>query len=42
MDARELGFDVEVIGEGIRAVDLKPGDGDRAIEAIIEAGAHLR
>jgi nicotinamidase/pyrazinamidase len=42
LDARELGFDVEVIGEGIRAVDLKPGDGERAIEAIIEAGGHIR
>ena len=42
LDARRLGFDVDVLGEGIRAVDLNEGDGPRAIEAIIEAGAHLR
>jgi|SRR5919109_2497431 nicotinamidase/pyrazinamidase len=41
LDARRLGFDLEVLGEGIRAVDLNEGDSDRAIEAITEAGGHV-
>jgi nicotinamidase/pyrazinamidase len=39
LDARNKGFSVTVFDEGIRAVDLERGDGDRAIEAIREAGA---
>jgi nicotinamidase/pyrazinamidase len=39
IDARRLGYDVEVLADGIRAVDLRPGDGDRAIERMREAGA---
>ena len=42
LDAIGLGFDVTVLEEGIRAVDLNDGDGDRAVEAMIEAGAHIR
>jgi nicotinamidase/pyrazinamidase len=42
LDGTRLGFDVEVLGEGIRAVDMNPGDGDQAIEAIIKAGGRLR
>jgi nicotinamidase/pyrazinamidase len=41
LDARRLGFDVTVLGEGIRAVDLQPGDGDRAIARMREAGVTL-
>jgi nicotinamidase/pyrazinamidase len=41
LDARKKGFSVTVVREGIRAVDLQPGDGDRAIEAMREAGAEL-
>jgi nicotinamidase/pyrazinamidase len=40
-DARARAFAVEVPLEGIRAVDLQPGDGDRAIERMREAGAEL-
>jgi nicotinamidase/pyrazinamidase len=40
-DARMLGFDVDVVAEGIRAVDLHPGDGDRAIRRMRDAGAEL-
>ena len=46
LDARALGFDVWVVQDGCRAVDVKPGDGDRAIAemrgagcAIVESGA---
>jgi nicotinamidase/pyrazinamidase len=39
LDARRLGYPVEVLADGIRAVDLEPGDGDRAIERMREAGA---
>ena len=40
-DARMLGYPVEVLGAGIRAVDLEPGDGDRAIARMRDAGAEL-
>ena len=36
LDARTLGFPVEVVGDAIRAVDLEPGDGDRAHRAHAE------
>lgn len=46
LDARTLGFDVWVVQDGCRAVDLKPGDGERALAelrgagcAIVESGA---
>jgi nicotinamidase/pyrazinamidase len=46
LDARALGFDVFVVEDGCRAVELKPGDGERAIAemrgmgcAIVESGA---
>ena len=38
LDARRLGLTVEVVQEGIRAVDLQPGDGDRAIQAMEARG----
>jgi nicotinamidase/pyrazinamidase len=41
LDARERGFPVTVLQNGIRAVDLEPGDGDRAIEEMFAAGALL-
>jgi nicotinamidase/pyrazinamidase len=41
LDGRERGFPVTVLGNAIRAVDLEPGDGDRAVEAMFEAGALL-
>lgn len=40
-DARELGYPVAVVREGIRAVDRKAGAGDRAIQRMREAGAEL-
>ena len=41
LDARRLGFPATVLSEGIRAVDLQPGDGDRALAAMREAGAEI-
>ncbi len=40
-DALSLGFRTHVIEDGCRAVDLKAGDGDRALAAMSEAGAKI-
>jgi nicotinamidase/pyrazinamidase len=41
LDGRRKGFDVTVLREGIRAVDLQPGDGARALEEMERAGARV-
>jgi len=41
LDARRLGFEVTALLAGIRAVDLQPGDGYRALARMREAGAEL-
>lgn len=41
LDARELGFSVTVITDGVRAVDLAPGDGERALEAMRQHGCRV-
>jgi nicotinamidase/pyrazinamidase len=41
LDALRLGFATEVLADGVRAVDLGPGDGDRALEEIRVAGASI-
>jgi nicotinamidase/pyrazinamidase len=41
MDARMLGYPVKVLGDAVRAVDREPGDGDRAIARMRDAGAEL-
>jgi nicotinamidase/pyrazinamidase len=41
LDARELGFDTWVIEDGCRAVELAPGDGERAFAAMRAAGATI-
>jgi len=41
VDARTLGLYVEVLTEGIRAVDLAPGAGDLAITRMRDAGAEV-
>jgi nicotinamidase/pyrazinamidase len=38
LDALRLGFKVEVAREGVRAVELQPGDGERALKAVASAG----
>ena len=42
LDARELGFEITVIEDGCRAVELQAGDGERAIEAMRESGARFQ
>lgn len=41
LDARINGFRVFVIVDAIKAVDMNPGDGERAIEEMRAAGAHI-
>jgi nicotinamidase/pyrazinamidase len=41
VDARRLDYPVRVLGHAIRPVDLRPGDGERAIERMREAGAEV-
>ncbi|MEX0784352.1 MAG: isochorismatase family protein [Dehalococcoidia bacterium] len=41
LDARRLGFDAAVIAEGVRAVNLQPGDDERAFEAMRAAGVEI-
>jgi nicotinamidase/pyrazinamidase len=38
LDARDLGFGVTVVAAGVRAVDVRPGDGAAALERMREAG----
>jgi nicotinamidase/pyrazinamidase len=42
LDAIRLGFDVVVLGDAIAAVDLQPGDGSLALDAMREAGVAIR
>ena len=41
LDALKHGFQVKAIEDAMRAVDVKPGDGARAMEEIQQAGAEL-
>ncbi len=41
LDARALGFDVWVVADGCRGVDLKPGDSDTAMDELREAGVRV-
>jgi nicotinamidase/pyrazinamidase len=41
LDARRLGFEVTVIEDATRAVNVEPGDGERALEEMKAAGARL-
>ena len=40
-DARGLGYDVTVLRDGIRAVERTAGDGERAIERMLDVGAQV-
>ena len=39
LDARRLGFEVEVESAGVRAVNREPGDGEHALDEMRAAGA---
>ena len=41
LDALRRGFPTVVLSEGVRAVDRAPGDGDRALDELADAGAQL-
>jgi nicotinamidase/pyrazinamidase len=41
LDARRYGFDAIVLEDAIRAVDITPGDGDKAVAEMKMAGASL-
>ena len=41
LDGAAKGFDTVVLLEGIRAVDLRPGDGDRALDEVKRAGVDV-
>ena len=41
IDACQEGFDTTVVTDAIRAVDVNPGDGERALEDMERAGAKL-
>jgi nicotinamidase/pyrazinamidase len=41
LDAIRLGFDTFLLGDAVRAVDLAPGDGDRAVEEMRAAGVGI-
>jgi nicotinamidase/pyrazinamidase len=41
LDARQAGFDVVVLEDSIGAVELKPGDGERALAEMKDAGARM-
>ena len=41
LDARALGFAVSLVADGCRAVELAPGDGERAIAAMRAAGCEV-
>lgn len=41
LDGRRLGFDIDVVVDGVRAVDLASGDGQRALEQMREAGCRI-
>ena len=41
LDALKEGFEVVVLADAVRAVDVTPGDGERALAAMQQAGARL-
>jgi len=42
LDAARLGFATVLLADGVRAVNLSPGDGARAIAEMVEAGVAVR
>jgi nicotinamidase/pyrazinamidase len=41
LDARRLGFDTAILVEGVRGVNLRPGDDERALHEAMLAGARV-
>lgn len=41
LDAADLGYETTVLADAVRAVDLQPGDGDRALDELRAAGVSV-
>jgi nicotinamidase/pyrazinamidase len=41
LDARRLGYETRLLIDGIRPVDLAPGDGERALAEMVAAGVEI-
>jgi nicotinamidase/pyrazinamidase len=41
LDAARLGYETSLLTDAIAAVDLQPGDGDRALEAMRDGGVAM-
>ena len=41
LDAVRLGFEVQLIGQAVAAVEMEPGDGDRALSELADAGVEI-
>ena len=41
VDALELGFQTVVLQDAVRAVDMRPGDGERALDEIARRGGEI-
>jgi nicotinamidase/pyrazinamidase len=41
LDATRLGYDTALLTDAVAAVDLQPGDGDRALQAMRDAGVAM-
>ncbi len=41
LDSRRLGFKTSLIKEGVRAVEINPGDGEKALRAMEDAGVKI-
>ena len=41
LDARRLGLDVDIVADGIRAVNASPGDAEKAINTMRSAGCRI-
>ena len=41
LDARELGFGVKLVTDAVRGIEAQPGDVERALEEMRDAGVEL-
>lgn len=42
LDALRLGYRVKLLADAVRAVDVNPGDGDRAVDEMVSSGAFIQ
>lgn len=41
LDARREGFEVRVLADAVTGIDVQPGDSEKALSEMVEAGAHV-